>query len=117
MDRLMRKIDDWDLPTGDLGRLVAPTSAIVRSASDTGPQHVASQNSTGFKGEDGAHGHNIPTIRIGRASDDVFGIEADGFRRDQVSILEKRMAIIETVSPVILGGLARGTAPGGGEWI
>jgi len=91
-------------------------AAVKRSISDTGPRRGTMPDSDAQNVDRTAPGKSIPLIQIGRSSDDVFGIEADGFRSDQVSILHKRMAYFET-SRAILGGLGRGTAPGGGEWI
>ena len=93
-----------------------PSSAVKRSISDTGPRRATFQSSGSRDVDNGRQERSAPLTQIGRSSDDVFGIEADGFRSDQASFLMKRMAQIEA-SPAILGRLERGTAPGGGEWM
>jgi hypothetical protein len=109
IDYLKTKIDNWDLHTANLDRSMFPSSAIKRSISDTGPRRVTKQ-------EFSAQGRSIPVIQIGRSSDDVFGIEVDGFDSHQASIILKSIGYVEAPSAVF-GGLGRGTAPGGGEWI
>ncbi len=112
IDYLKTKIDNWDLHTDNM----SPSSAVKRSISDTGPRRATAHVSTLPHIDNSVQGKRIPLIQIGRSSDDVFGIEADGFSSDRTSILMKRLARVET-SPVILGGLGHGTAPGGGQWI
>ncbi|OQV05308.1 hypothetical protein CLAIMM_10072, partial [Cladophialophora immunda] len=124
IDPLKSKIDNWDLHTGDLDVSMIPRSAIKRSISDSGlrcatlwsceGRPTSGQGAPGVACE--GRGRSIPLIQIGRSSDDVFGIEADGFEPHEASKLMKKIGHFET-APIILGGLGHGTAPGGGEWI
>ena len=116
IDLLTTKINNWDLHTEDLDGSLLSSSAIKRSRSDTGPRRTTSPSLDAQEVKSDVQGKPVPVIQIGRTSDDVFGIEADGFQSHQASILMQRMARVEN-SPVILGRLGRGTAPGGGEWI
>ncbi|KIW73224.1 hypothetical protein PV04_01358 [Phialophora macrospora] len=116
IDNLKTKIDDWDLHTGSLDRSMFPSSVIKRSVSDGGPRRGTKQESASQVVDTGAQGRSIPVIQIGRSSDDVFGIEVDGFNSHQASIILKSIGYAEAL-PVVLGGAGRGTAPGGGEWI
>ncbi|OAP59180.1 hypothetical protein AYL99_06478 [Fonsecaea erecta] len=123
IDHLKSKIDNWDLHTGDLDASVIPRSAIKRSISDSGLRLSTSRNEGRPASGQGACGladegpeRSIPLIQIGRSSDDVFGIEADGFQAHEAGKLMKRLRPFNT-APIVLGGLGHGTAPGGGEWI
>ncbi|KIW78245.1 hypothetical protein Z517_08079 [Fonsecaea pedrosoi CBS 271.37] len=124
IDHLKSKIDNWDLHTGDLDVSMMPRSTIKRSVSDSGLRCSTSRNcdelhtSGQVAGEIPHEGpcKSIPLIQIGRSSDDVFGIEADGFQPHQVSRLMNKIGQFEA-APIVLCGLGHGTAPGGGEWI
>lgn len=115
IDHLRTKIDDWILHTGNLDRSLFASPVIKRSISDTGLQWTTVQHCDG-RNASIMQGTSMPLVQIGRSSDDVFGIEADGFQSNQADILTKRVAHVGT-SPVTMGGSARGVAPGGGEWI
>ncbi|EXJ64340.1 hypothetical protein A1O7_00676 [Cladophialophora yegresii CBS 114405] len=113
---LKTKIDAWDLHTAYLDRSVYLAPSIKRSVSDAGPRHGTKPESSTQVMDTSASGRPIPVIQIGRSSDDVFGIEVDGFKSDQASIILKSIGSAKALS-VVSGGLGRGTAPGGGEWI
>ena len=115
-DHLKTKIDNWDLHTGNLDKSMLSPASVKRSISDTGPRRTTRQGFARPTLATRAPSRSIPIIQIGRSSDDVFGLEADGFRSDQTSIVLKRMGRIG-LSPIFSGGLERGTAPGGGDWI
>ncbi|EXJ55017.1 uncharacterized protein A1O5_12756 [Cladophialophora psammophila CBS 110553] len=124
IDHVKSKIDNWDLHTGHLDASVMPQCVIKRSISDSGlrrstlrncEDRPASRQETGEFSHQGP-GKSIPLIQIGRPSDDVFGIEADGFQAHEAGKLMKRIGNFEA-APIILGGLGHGTAPGGGDWI
>ncbi|KAJ9607459.1 hypothetical protein H2200_008532 [Cladophialophora chaetospira] len=115
-DYLKTKIDNWDLHIGTFERYSSPSSTVKRSASDIGPRRAETQASAVRQKDVSTQARFIPLIQIGRSSDDVFGIEADGFRSDQSSVLMKRMGRVG-MSPVVVGKLGRGTAPGGAEWV
>ncbi|ETI28273.1 hypothetical protein G647_00722 [Cladophialophora carrionii CBS 160.54] len=115
-DYLKTKIDAWDLHTAHLDRSMYPPSIMKRSISDTGPRRGTKRESSAQVVDLSAPGRSIPVIQIGRSSDDVFGIEVDGFKGHQASIVLKSIGSAKALSAVS-GGPARGTAPGGGEWI
>ncbi|KIW88767.1 uncharacterized protein Z519_10814 [Cladophialophora bantiana CBS 173.52] len=124
VEHVKSKIDNWDLHTGHLDASIMPRCAIKRSNSDSGLRRSTLRNCEDrpASGQEAGKlslqgpGKSIPLIQIGRPSDDVFGIEADGFQPHEASKLMKRIGNFET-APLILGGLGRGTAPGGGDWI
>ncbi|KIY00041.1 uncharacterized protein Z520_04679 [Fonsecaea multimorphosa CBS 102226] len=123
IDHLKSKIDNWDLHTGDLDVTMMPRSAVKRSVSDSGLRRSIARNEGRPASRQGAGrlayegpGRSIPLIQVGRSSDDVFGIEADGFQPHEATKLMKRVGHFER-APIILGGLGPGTAPGGGEWL
>jgi hypothetical protein len=116
IDHVKTKIDDWDLHIADLDKPVMLPTAVKRSVSDTGPRRGTEQGTIVPDFDDKTQYRSVPLIQIGRSSDDVFGIEADGFHRDEANMVLKRMAIIGEPQ-VSLGEFGRGTAPGGGDWI
>ena len=116
IDHFRVKIDNWDLHTDDLDRSMLPPSSVKRSISDTGPRRRTLETLTPLSVDNFVPTRCLPLIKIGRSSDDVFGIEADGFHGDQADILMKRMDETNE-STLDLSGPRQGTAPGGGDWI
>jgi hypothetical protein len=89
-DLLKTKIDDWELSTGDFEESVLSSAGIARSLSDTGPRRK--MDSTTFDAKAVETAKVCPVIQIGRPSDDVFGIEADGFVGERAVALTKKIS-------------------------
>jgi hypothetical protein len=89
-DLLKTKIDDWELSTGDFEESVLSSAGITRSVSDTGPRRTMDSATLYTKSAEPVK--ECPVIQIGRPSDDVFGVEADGFVGERAAALTKKIS-------------------------
>ena len=127
MDLLKTKIDDWRLETPEIENFSAsPSSEFKRALSDLGPYSPTFPDSGfgevyKFDKEDHetpewAAQKGLPTICIGRASDDIF--------RDPLPDIEsgrvlKRILDVEVAASISSLSQVpdKGIAPGGADWL
>ena len=134
---LLRKINNWQVGTEDPRR---PDSSYMQSkhgygeSQSSGPTIPVPHPSLVIDDVDGdlsfsagvSKSRSIPRIAVGRASDDIVrnggkekDLDHDLWMRDTTRAL-KRVLDIEIASPEqerFRGGLGKGKAPGGAEWI
>ena len=126
LELLQCKIDNWNLDIGDISFPLTPSSELKRALSDT---HVRSPTfpdlDTLSLGETDTSKSKttralvtVPKICVGRPSDDIFRDPAPDVERGRVL---RRILDMETGSatqaPVEPRLGARGSAPGGADWI
>ena len=126
IDLLRTKIDDWRLDTPEIENFSAsPSSEFKRAISVLGPYSPTFPDSgfgSLYKKEDAKRkSHNdvskeVPTICIGRASDDIF---RDPLPDIETGTLLKRGSDVDLAGPMASLSEApmRGTAPGGADWL
>lgn len=125
LELVRKKIDNWDLHTGNLDLSFSPTSLSHRPLSDVGPRSptfplvidsLAPLTPRARKEEPTTFGPTIPVpkICVGRPSDDVFGVveSTHGSGRVLRRVLDMEIST-DTTSSRYIGR----TAPGGAEWV